>query len=278
MSDERKEREFFQSIPIEENLMNHVRTRAKLIALATVCTWTLAACGAAESGFEGAEGDGMLGVEVEELIAECSSGKLGPALNSHACWHGPNGPYANVTASDTAPGDDSFGGIHTYYTVDFEDTTSTYVGYVTFEPDNNDDHAIYFDPSVTVTVKTAGGSTVSHQLSQSFSACPGDFTGYRTFYLSSSGAPYSIKLQSATTPVNVLLEEVTPYRQRWYQDADDDTWGKPTPNVLTACEPPAGYDVTRGSDCNDANASVYPLAPETPSDGIDSNCNGQDNT
>ena len=32
------------------------------------------------------------------------------------------------------------------------------------------------------------------------------------------------------------------------------------------------------ADCNDKNAKIYPGAPESLKDGIDSNCNGADNT
>jgi hypothetical protein len=32
-----------------------------------------------------------------------------------------------------------------------------------------------------------------------------------------------------------------------------------------------------GPDCNDKNAKIHPGAPETPKDGVDSNCNGDDN-
>jgi hypothetical protein len=38
-----------------------------------------------------------------------------------------------------------------------------------------------------------------------------------------------------------------------------------------------GYGVYSG-DCDDTNAAVYPGAPETPGDGVDSNCDGNDDT
>lgn len=49
-------------------------------------------------------------------------------------------------------------------------------------------------------------------------------------------------------------------------DADRDGYGS---------DSPAG-GVTPGTDCNDANANLSPGEPETPFDGQDSNCDGQD--
>ena len=37
-----------------------------------------------------------------------------------------------------------------------------------------------------------------------------------------------------------------------------------------------GFSENQG-DCNDANADIYPDAPESQQDGIDSNCDGEDN-
>ena len=38
-----------------------------------------------------------------------------------------------------------------------------------------------------------------------------------------------------------------------------------------------GYTVADG-DCDDTNADIHPGATETPGDGVDSNCNGDDDT
>ncbi|MEW6079315.1 MAG: PilC/PilY family type IV pilus protein [Thermodesulfobacteriota bacterium] len=60
--------------------------------------------------------------------------------------------------------------------------------------------------------------------------------------------------------------------QTWYQDADGDTFGNPAVSVLDFVRP-AGY-VADNTDCDDADATIYPDAPEVPADGIDNDCDG----
>jgi hypothetical protein len=55
----------------------------------------------------------------------------------------------------------------------------------------------------------------------------------------------------------------------WYRDADGDGYGNANDELVT-CYKPAGY-VLDGTDCNDANATAHPEAPET-CDGVDNNC------
>ncbi len=58
----------------------------------------------------------------------------------------------------------------------------------------------------------------------------------------------------------------------WYADTDHDGYGNSATSVIT-CNQPNGY-VADNTDCNDANASVYPTAPEQ-CNGLDDNCNNQ---
>ncbi len=63
----------------------------------------------------------------------------------------------------------------------------------------------------------------------------------------------------------------------WYEDQDNDGFGD-LATEIQICNPPQGY-VPNGLDCNNANASINPLAIEICGNGIDDNCDGfaQDN-
>ncbi len=61
----------------------------------------------------------------------------------------------------------------------------------------------------------------------------------------------------------------------WYADADGDGYGDPA-NTQTACTQPPRTS-TDATDCDDSLASVHPGALETWYDGIDQDCDGNDN-
>lgn len=245
--------------------------------------FAVAACGqggvegASEYQFEASPGEtSPFEMVDQDLIAGCTA--LGVDVNAHACQHGSLGPFASVTAK-TAAAYDTFSATHTYYTVSFTDATAPYVGRVDYSPSVTGDYAIYYNPSVTVTVKDKNGTTVSPLLTQSMSSCS-YLAGYRIFNLSNSAAlaPYQVTFTSSTTvPIKVLLEELSAISIWWYKDMDGDAWGNSTQKQLTPCVPDAPYTVKQGGDCNEANAGINPSATETAGDGIDSNCNGNDN-
>lgn len=60
----------------------------------------------------------------------------------------------------------------------------------------------------------------------------------------------------------------------YYFDSDGDTYGDPA-STVTSTYPPAGY-VSNDTDCDDSNASINPGADEVCGDGIDNNCNGEE--
>jgi predicted outer membrane repeat protein len=60
----------------------------------------------------------------------------------------------------------------------------------------------------------------------------------------------------------------------WYVDADQDGFGDPSSRLET-CEPDHTL-VANGDDCDDKRADMYPGARETPNDGVDQDCSGED--
>jgi hypothetical protein len=72
-------------------------------------------------------------------------------------------------------------------------------------------------------------------------------------------------------------EEDAPFPLQWYRDNDGDGYGDAdNPWPLDACAGPDGY-VGDATDCNDFDSSISPGATETWYDGVDDNCDGNDN-
>ncbi len=63
----------------------------------------------------------------------------------------------------------------------------------------------------------------------------------------------------------------------WHADADDDGWGVSAPTI-EACTKPDGFAAAVG-DCDDTDPAIHPETEpyaEIPGDGIDQDCDGQD--
>jgi Putative metal-binding motif/FG-GAP repeat len=63
----------------------------------------------------------------------------------------------------------------------------------------------------------------------------------------------------------------------YYLDADGDGWGDAAQAPTSTCRPPEGL-VSRGEDCDDANASIHPGASDNScEDELDQDCDGEVN-
>ena len=62
----------------------------------------------------------------------------------------------------------------------------------------------------------------------------------------------------------------------WFVDEDGDGYGNPADTLLLiGCNRPEGY-VLDNTDCDDTDENIHPGAAETPNDGVDSDCNGEE--
>lgn len=61
----------------------------------------------------------------------------------------------------------------------------------------------------------------------------------------------------------------------WFPDADGDGFGAGD-DAVTGCDPDATHTMTRGGDCDDADAGISPdvVEPCADDDGLDNDCNG----
>ncbi|HVJ19825.1 MAG TPA: putative metal-binding motif-containing protein, partial [Polyangiaceae bacterium] len=62
----------------------------------------------------------------------------------------------------------------------------------------------------------------------------------------------------------------------FYRDSDGDTYGNAAGGMQQDCSAPSGY-ATSNDDCNDGNSAIHPNAADV-CDGVDSNCDGKQET
>jgi hypothetical protein len=97
-----------------------------------------------------------------------------------------------------------------------------------------------------------------------------DASGYNGAF---AGVPTVIFTAATNTSLRgiAMAPEATCTPVLWYADADNDSYGDLATTELS-CNMPSGY-VTDSTDCNDADGSINPGAPEL-CNSIDDNCNG----
>lgn len=88
------------------------------------------------------------------------------------------------------------------------------------------------------------------------------------------GILYNFALTGITSNWVKGVPDLSDDSATFYRDADSDGYGNPGVSITApACEPPTGY-VWDNTDCNDANPSINPGAPEICGNRTDDNCNG----
>jgi hypothetical protein len=76
---------------------------------------------------------------------------------------------------------------------------------------------------------------------------------------------------------NIVFERSPGGAVRLDQDGDGFAGAWVCPEGVSGCDADArNKQPIANLDCNDGNASIHPGAPDTPGDGIDSNCDGAD--
>lgn len=63
-----------------------------------------------------------------------------------------------------------------------------------------------------------------------------------------------------------------------FYDEDADGFGDPNRDLTINIPDPTPFGYVNHDDCDDIAASINPGATETPGDGTDSNCDGNDDT
>lgn len=84
--------------------------------------------------------------------------------------------------------------------------------------------------------------------------------------------PLSLLVVACVATASPLLPDCGDDDPRpWFPDLDGDGWGRGRP--VMACAAPDGW-ANRGSDCDDADLTAFPGAPEVCFDGRDQDCDG----
>jgi hypothetical protein len=98
-----------------------------------------------------------------------------------------------------------------------------------------------------------------------------DLTGDHVFFSGNENTLGSLRTEILITATDSSDSSNAAAQSFWFFDNDADGYGDSTIAVFDSAAPP-GY-VTVAGDCNDGDAAIYPLSPES-CNGIDDDCSG----
>ena len=97
-----------------------------------------------------------------------------------------------------------------------------------------------------------------------------DASDVQSFYEDADGDGYDSGYDCDDNDASVGPES------EWFADVDMDGYGDANDSMF-GCEPPEGY-VDNDLDCDDSDENVNPDMTEEMGDGVDSNCDGEDDS
>ena len=163
-------------------------------------------------------------------IAQISQRLATPADIAHACDHARNPPgnvYVATTSTSSASGASPLWVDHSAYNVTLPAAVGGFAGWGRFTADGTAEHALYTDPSTTVTVRVRNGNgSLGAQISQAWTAaisaatCPAStipgLPGYgtsaalsrvRTYNLT-SGQTYYVQFRHSANKILAIFENL----------------------------------------------------------------------
>lgn len=207
--------------------------------------------------------------------AELVCGRLAAPITDHTCFHTRFGPFAEVraTAEGAAPAgpEHHLNTVHTYYAVSLP--ASSRAAVVPYTPARSGYWAFYVEHELALEIRDGSGRALPVLHADSVPGCP-HLAAVEVVELV-AGMKVEVVLGPTTaSSVGVVIEKLDDFAVVHGRDRDGDGFGDAADVMTSPCLPAAGW-VANDEDCDDADAQVYPGAPELCGQP-DRNCNGVD--
>jgi MYXO-CTERM domain-containing protein len=207
-----------------------------------------------------------------DLPPDCTS--LGGALTEHSCFHVHFGPTTTVLATPGSEPDEAtpaLDSVHTEHRVGLPTPGATSVA--TYTPQRSGQWVVFLEAEVPIAVAGPDGALLSPVFEVVGETGCEYLPVARAFSLV-QGTTYRLLFGPTEAPeVGVVIEYVDDFLVNNGRDDDGDGFGRADDVVVSPCTPPVGY-APNDLDCDDADATVHPLALEVCGDTVDQNCTG----